>query len=63
MTCPSGKLAYRNGFEAARALRGFVSRKGPAPTLEPYLCPDCGAWHLGRSTRRDRRGKGGRFRW
>ena len=59
--CATGKVPYADGDEAGRALRGFVARKGPAPTLEAYRCPFCGAWHLGRNPKRRKRGE--RRRW
>lgn len=54
MSCPSGKVAYRTGFDAWRARRGYCARKGEAPSLQAYRCPLCGAWHLGRDPKRGR---------
>lgn len=57
MSCPTGKIPYRTGSEAWRALRGFTARKGPAPTLDAYHCQFCGAWHLGRRPKKAKHAK------
>lgn len=46
-----GKTAYENraaAFGALRRMPRFRKRQG----LNPYHCPACGAWHLGRKLRR-----------
>lgn len=45
----SGKVAFRNGRDAAKAKLGLVRRKNaaPRPMLTVYRCPCCKFWHLG----------------
>jgi hypothetical protein len=45
VTCPNGKIRYRNRAQARRAVR-CLSR-GPRDTLHPYPCTVCHGWHVG----------------
>jgi hypothetical protein len=43
-----GKRRYRREWKAAEACQKIRERNG-APNLNPYHCPACGFWHLGRN--------------
>ena len=38
----NGKRSYRSKAKALKAARTSSVR----PKLEPYVCPECGDWHL-----------------
>ena len=56
--CSSGKVAFRNGFEARQAIaerrrrkRGRQHHKHKS-TMRAYECRECGKWHLSSSRSR-----------
>ena len=50
MSCPSGKIPYRDQREARKQLTRLLRRRAVSGTdrieVGAYACPDCDAWHL-----------------
>ena len=47
--CPSGKPGYTHAIAKQKAKR---ARKRHEEALSAYLCPECGAWHVGSHIRK-----------
>ncbi len=47
--CRTGKVYFATSGRAAKAHTAVAKRRGKHDQ-QPYRCPECGGWHLGRRT-------------